>query len=83
MNTDIINGLFEGVGACVLMMNVRQLLHDKVICGVHIFPTIFYTLWGLWNLFYYPSLNQWFSFSGGVAIVIVNAAWVALAIHYK
>ena len=82
MNPDLINGLFECVGALVLTMNVRQLLKDKVLHGVHILPTVFYTGWGLWNLYYYPSLDQWFSFIGAIAIVTVNAVWVTLAIHY-
>ena len=83
MNPDLINGLFECIGALVLTMNVRQLLKDKVLHGVHILPTIFYTCWGLWNLYYYPALDQWFSFFGGLAIVIVNAVWVVLAIKYS
>jgi len=82
LNPDLINGLFECTGALVLMMNVRQLLKDKILHGVHILPTIFYTGWGLWNLYYYPSLDQWFSFIGGIAIVTVNAVWVTLAIYY-
>lgn len=82
MTPDLINGLFECLGAFVLMMNVRQLIKHKQLQGVHIFPTIFYTGWGFWNLYYYPSLDQWFSFFGGLAIVIVNAVWVGLAIYY-
>lgn len=82
MNPDLINGLFECVGALVLVMNVRQLLKDKILHGVHILPTVFYTGWGIWNLYYYPSLDQWFSFIGAIAIVAVNAMWVTLAIYY-
>ncbi len=83
LTPDLINGLFECVGALVLMINVRVLIRDKVLRGVHILPTIFYTGWGIWNLFYYPALDQWFSFFGAAAIVTVNAAWVALAIYYS
>jgi hypothetical protein len=82
MSPDVVNGLFECIGALVLSINVRQLLKDKVLRGVHIAPTVFYTLWGVWNLYYYPTLDQWFSFAGGVAVVLVNAAWVILAVYY-
>jgi hypothetical protein len=73
---DLINGAFELGGATVLWLNVRQLWRDRCIAGVHWGPTVFFTLWGLWNLFYYPSLQQWMSFTGGLAIVVVNATWL-------
>lgn len=82
MIPDIINGSFEFLGAVMLTFSVMQLYKDKVVRGVRVFPTAFFTLWGLWNLFYYPHLNQWYSFAGGLAIVIVNAMWVAMAVHY-
>ena len=82
LSPDIINGSFECLGALFLLINIRQIIKDKSLNGVHILPTIFYTGWGFWNLYYYPSLDQWFSFIGGMAIVIVNAAWVSLAIYY-
>lgn len=80
---DLINGSFEFLGAFVLWQNVRALRRDKVLQGVHWTPTAFFAAWGLWNLFYYPSLDQWFSFWGGVAIVSVNLMWLALVVRYR
>jgi hypothetical protein len=37
---------------------------------------------GFWNLFYYPHLDQWLSFAGGVLIVLANTVWIAMAVHY-
>jgi hypothetical protein len=82
ISPDLINGLFEFGGSILLWKNVRQLNKDKEIKGVHWAPTMFFFLWGLWNLFYYPSLQQWASFMGGMSIVIANGVWVAQMLHY-
>ena len=79
---DLINGLFEGLGALFLLQNVLRLHKDKIVRGVHWLPTSFFMLWGYWNLFYYPHLNQWLSFFGGLAIVIVNTVWLGQMIFY-
>lgn len=80
---DAVNGAFEFFGGAVNWLNVRQLLRDKKVRGVSIIPTFFFTSWGFWNLYYYPSLHQWLSFAGGAVIVGANAAWVCLAWRYR
>jgi len=82
MTPDFFNGLFEFTGALMLARNVLAIYRDKLVRGVHWLPTLFFTAWGFWNLYYYPSLAQWWSFAGGVAIVAVNAVWFALMIYY-
>lgn len=83
MSPDVINGSFELLGGLVIFQNVRRLLKDKQIRGVDWKVTAFFTAWGFWNLYYYPHLEQWFSFAGGVLIVLANVVWLALAIHYR
>jgi ABC-type transport system involved in cytochrome c biogenesis permease subunit len=80
---DGINCAFEFGGALMLLLNVFRLVKDKRIAGVAILPTAFFAVWGVWNLAYYPSLGQWASFVGGVAVVVVNSVWVGLALHYS
>ena len=80
---DLINGLFEFTGGLLLWGNCWKIIKDKKIRGVFIFPTMFFGLWGYWNLFYYPHLKQWFSFLGGLFVVLANTTWVILAIYYK
>lgn len=79
---DQINGSFEVAGAAFNCLNVRRLIRDKHLEGVRWEPTAFFTLWGVWNLWYYPALEQWYSFAGGCLIVMVNALWVALVAWY-
>ena|SRR3989338_1534364 len=79
---DLINGLFETVGGFTSFLNCWQLYKDKQVKGVVWQLTIFYTLWGLWNLYYYPHLGQWFSFAGGCIIVMGNLLWIIQVLYY-
>lgn len=72
MRVDYVNAIFEGGGACIQLLNVRQLLRDRTVRGVHWLPLSFWTAWGYWNIFYYPSLDQWLSFTGGLGVVACN-----------
>ena len=83
MTPDFINGLFETIGGFLCWLNVKKLYKEKALQGVHWQVQAFFTLWGIWNLFYYPSLNQWFSFVGGVFLAIGNGVWVLMAIYYS
>jgi hypothetical protein len=80
---DLMNGLLEFTGGWMLAFNVRKLWRDKMVRGVHWGPTLFFFAWGVWNLYYYPHLGQWFSFAGGCWIVAVNGAWWLLMLRYR
>jgi hypothetical protein len=80
---DYINALFEFGSACLLLLNVRRLYKDKKLAGASIVPTAWFSLWGAWNLIYYSSLDQVYSWVAGIAVFIINTTWVAMAIYYK
>lgn len=80
---DAINGTFELMSGFFLWNNVRILVKQKSVRGVSIITTAVFTLWGFWNLFYYPYLGQILSFVGGLNVVSANLTWVYLAIRYS
>jgi hypothetical protein len=80
---DLINGLFEVFGGVFVVMNVYQIYKDKVVHGIHWGSTIFFTSWGIWNIFYYPHLGQWLSFYGGLFICLANVVWLIQRIYYS
>jgi hypothetical protein len=82
MTPDLLNGLFEFVGGLFILRSIFKLLADKRVAGVAWEMIAFFTLWGAWNLYYYPSLDQWFSFAGGLFIVLVNTIYVGLLLFY-
>jgi len=83
MSNDIMNALFEFIGGLFLWMNVITLYKDKVTRGVYYPTVIFFFLWGIWNLWYYPSLDQWWSFAGGLWLAMANLVWILLFMYYK
>lgn len=83
MTNDIVNGSFELLGGLFLLLNCVILCRDKQVRGVSVWPFVFYSLWGFWNLWYYPSLGQWFSFFGGIVVVSANAVWVLLHWYFS
>ena len=82
MNADAINGAYELIGGCFLLHSCFRLLKDKEVKGVSIPSIAFFTSWGFWNLYYYPTLNQWMSFCGGILIVTANTWWLCMAMYY-
>jgi hypothetical protein len=82
MTPDFINGLFEFGGSLLIWKSFSRTLADKGYAGIYVPATAFFAVWGLWNLFYYPSLGQWWSFAGGLSIVIANIAWVLAMLYY-
>lgn len=80
---DFLNGLFEFVGGYFVWMNFFALLRARKLSGVYWPTTLFFTVWGLWNLIYYPALNQWISFFGGLSIASGNIAWLVLLFALK
>lgn len=80
---DKINGTIEFLAGCLLWLNVLRLLKDKQIQGISLIPIAFFTIWGLWNLWFYPSVDCMWSFFGGINVVLANATWVILAYYYQ
>ena len=79
---DLINASFEFFCGFFILNHCRVILKDKSVKGVSIISTIFFTLWGFWNCFYYPYLDQYLSFIGGIVIAFANAFYVYLLIKY-
>jgi len=79
---DLLNAVFEFGGALVLTLNVSALWRDRKLAGVRIAPTIWYQLWGAWNLVYYFQIGQRLSWLAGFTVFAVNSVWVALAARF-
>ncbi len=79
---DAVNGLFEILGGFAILDHCRQLYKDKMVRGASWKAVAFFTVWGYWNLFFYPHLDQWWSFSGGVFIAATNMLWIGMMLYY-
>ena len=79
---DKINAALELCGAFVIFLNIRKTYHDKSIRGIDWRYLAFYIGWGVWNMFYYPSLGQWWSFYAGLMIIWLDCVWLAQMWYY-
>lgn len=82
MISDFTNGLFELVAAILQILSIISVLEHKEVKGVSVFPITFFTLWGAWNLFFYPYHQLWYSFWGGLVMFSVNVVYIGLLIKY-
>jgi hypothetical protein len=78
MTPDMMNGLFEMCGSALTWMSVYRVWIDKGYAGIYMPAVVFFWAWGAWNLFYYPHLEQWWSFAGGCSLVLANTCWFIL-----
>ncbi len=76
MTPDVLNALFELTGALLTAMNTRRVIRDKGYAGIYWPAVAFFWAWGAWNLFYYPHLEQWWSFTAGVLLFAANLSWL-------
>lgn len=79
---DMVTAGFECGGAFAILLSIRRLIADKRVAGLHWGHLTFFAVWGVWNLYYYPHLGQWWAFAGGVGIVTANTVYLALVFWY-
>lgn len=79
----VVNGLIEYIGANALLLNVLKLYRQKMSRGVHWVGTAFFMTWGYWNIYYYPSVGDHWSFAGGLFVVAVNTFWLGQMFYYR
>lgn len=79
---DLINGAFELAGAAASTWNIITLCRHKQVRGFSSNSFWYFFAWGCWNLWYYPSLGQWMSFSGGIALTLSNGLYAALSLYF-
>lgn len=80
---DLINGGFEAAAGLAILNHCHALWCDRRVAGVSVASVAFFTAWGLWNIFYYPHLDQFWSFVGGIFVTLANTFYVGLLLHFR
>jgi len=70
------------MGGFFVMLHCYRLYRDKKVKGVSSIATAYIVVWGFWNMYYYPYLQQWRSFFGGLLIVAMNTLWIFMMVYY-
>jgi hypothetical protein len=79
---DKINAVAEVIACIVLLPSIMRAWRMKVVQGVHWLTPAFFWSYGIWNLFYYHSLEQWWSGMAGILLATQNTVWLLMVILY-
>jgi hypothetical protein len=82
MSPDVVNAAFEMCGAVFTFKNTLRVIQDRGYAGIYLPAIVFFFSWGGWNLYYYPSLGQWWSFGAGAALFLANLTWITAMAYY-
>lgn len=66
-----------------MMLSILKLHREKKVAGVSLIHIAFFCLWGYWNIFYYPSIGQWWSASAAGALAASQTFWLGQLIYYS
>lgn len=82
VSPDVVNSLFEFLGGFFIFLSVLRLYKDKMVRGISVVHVTFFWLWGVWNVFYYPYLDQTMSFIGALMVLAMNSTWTGMLLYY-
>jgi hypothetical protein len=80
---DQANACLEMGGAFLRTLDCIKLFQDKRFSGGHLGTALYFLGWGVFNVFFYPSLNQVWSFWAAIALMAMNGLWFVMAVHYN
>lgn len=78
MSADLANGLWEAAGSLVGLLASLQVLRDRRVEGTRWWLPLFFWSWCAWNLWYYPAIDQWWSFLGACLMFLSNGTYACL-----
>jgi hypothetical protein len=78
----ILSALFIAC-ALVCFLNVRRLWIDKSVVGVSLIPTVVFITTNVFEIVYFTRLDDMLPVIGASLMLIVNVAWLGLAIFYR
>lgn len=65
MNLDLINSILIMTAGGFIAVSVVKLYKDKLVHGVSPIHVGFFTVYGFWHIYFFSSLDQWWSVAGG------------------
>ncbi|XAI95940.1 hypothetical protein [Microcystis phage Mwe-JY26] len=83
MTPDIINAGFQLLAAFLIAMHCRAVWKARDVAGVSIFATFCFALWGVWNVYYFATLGQVWSYYAAYACAAAHAAYMSLLLTFR
>lgn len=76
MSMDLVNAAFELGGTFMMLPTLIHAWRLREVRGVHLSTPLFFWIWGVWNIAYYPALGQSWSFAAGCLLTFTNTLWI-------
>lgn len=80
--TDTVNALWELAATGFVLLNVARTHKAGGTAGVSRWNQLYFTLWGVWNLVFYPFNDHWMSAAAGACVAAANALWLAQCLFW-
>lgn len=82
MTPDMVTGTFEALASLFICLSIHKLYKDKFVAGISYIHVAFFAAWGYWNLYFFPHYELWYSFTGGMFVVLANTIWLTQLLYY-
>jgi len=78
-----VNSVFPLVGTIFVGLNIKRLIKDKQVKGIHWLSPLFFYSGQAWGLYFMYTLHQYFSLFGGAVLLAASLVWYSLMQYYR
>ena len=82
MTLDQFNSIFPFIACISPILNIRELLRDKVVKGIHWATSITYT-GQISGIYFMYTLHQWYTMAGAATFFVLSFTWYCMMIYYN
>lgn len=83
MTLDQFNSIFPFIACSSHVLNIRKLLRDKQVLGVHWAAPLITYLGQISGIYFMYTLGQWYTMAGGATFFILSFTWYCMMIYYN
>ena len=80
---DLVNTAYECGGGYFVGLNAWDIWKKKSVAGQTLPTMLFFSSWGVANLFVYPSVHLFWSTAGAAVTLLANIVMIALILKYR
>lgn len=80
---DLVNGIFGVLGGLFIALSIAKLYQEKTVRGVSIVYVAFFTTWSWYQVYFFTTVNFWWSWAGAVGMMTANAIWLCQMVYYS
>jgi len=83
MTLDQFNSIFPFIACTAHVLNIRKLLRDKRVLGVHWASPLITYAGQISGIYFMYTLGQWYTMVGGATFFALSFTWYCMMIYYN